>query len=202
MTFEFRKCGDTNGNIFEGLYEVQPKVFGDERGCFFESYSERDFFDAGLAARFVQDNQSSSAKGVLRGLHFQTRRPQAKLVRAVSGRVLDVAVDLRRGSRTFGKYFSVVLDSARQNQLYIPRGFAHGFFVLSEGAVFAYKCDDFYDPEGEGGLLWSDETLAIAWKSCADGIRPVLSDKDTRHPNFDGGADYFDMDGKWIGGQG
>ena len=148
--------------------------------------------------KFVQDNQSSSSKGVLRGLHFQTQHPQGKLVRAVSGKVFDVAVDLRKGSATFGKYYGVVLDSEKQNQFYIPEGFAHGFYVLSETAVFAYKCTDFYDPKGEGGLMWNDPTIGIDWKSVAPEIEPLLSEKDGKHPAFYVNGNYFDINGKWI----
>ena len=198
MAFEFKKCF-IDGAEIKGLYEIQPKVFSDARGYFFEVYSERDFFDAGLTMKFVQDNQSSSSKGVLRGLHFQTRHPQGKLVRAVSGRVYDVAVDLRNGSPTFGKYYGVVLDSEKQNQFYIPEGFAHGFYVLSDTAVFAYKCTDFYDPKGEGGLMWNDPTIGIDWKSVAPEIEPLLSEKDGKHPAFDLNGKYFDLSGKWIG---
>ena len=199
MPFDFKKCAAKDGTVIEGLYEIQPRVFGDARGYFFEVYSERDFFDAGLTMRFVQDNQSSSSRGVLRGLHFQTRHPQGKLVRAVQGRVYDVAVDLRNGSATFGNYYGVVLDSERQNQFYIPEGFAHGFCVLSDTAVFAYKCTDFYDPSGEGGLMWNDGAIGIDWASVAPGITPLLSEKDGRHPTFDMAAKYFDMSGKWLG---
>ena len=198
MAFEFKKCVSSDGKTFEGLYEIQPKVFGDARGYFFEVYSEKDFFEAGLKMKFVQDNQSSSSKGVLRGLHFQTKHPQGKLVRAVSGRVFDVAVDLRNNSSTFGKYYGVILDSEKQNQFYIPEGFAHGFYVLSETAVFAYKCTDFYDPKGEGGLMWNDPTIGIDWKSVAPEIEPLLSEKDGKHPAFDLNGDYFDINGKWI----
>ena len=192
MSFEFKKCP------IEGLYEIQPKVFGDSRGYFFEVYSERDFFEAGLTMKFVQDNQSSSSGGVLRGLHFQTLHPQGKLVRAVSGKVYDVAVDLRCGSPTFGKWHGVILDSEKQNQFYIPQGFAHGFYVLSETAVFAYKCTDFYHPEDEGGLMWNDPQIGVDWTSIAPGLTPKLSDKDTKHPAFDAGKKYFDIHGKWI----
>ena len=198
MAFEFKKCS-IDGAEIKGLYEIQPKVFGDARGYFFEVYSERDFFDAGLTMKFVQDNQSSSSKGVLRGLHFQTRHPQGKLVRAVSGRVYDVAVDLRNGSPTFGKYYGVVLDSEKQNQFYIPEGFAHGFYVLSDTAVFAYKCTDFYDPKGEGGLMWNDPTIGIDWKSVAPEIEPLLSEKDGKHKPFDLNGKYFDLNANWIG---
>ena len=171
MAFEFKTCS-VDGIVVPGLYEIQPKVFGDSRGYFFESYSERDFFAAGLKMTFVQDNQSLSTKGVLRGLHFQTEHPQGKLVRVVSGQVYDVAVDLRKDSPTFGKYYGVVLDGSVQNQFYIPQGFAHGFYVLSETAVFTYKCTDFYDPKGEGGLMWNDSTIGIDWNAVAPGLEP------------------------------
>lgn len=204
MPFEFKPCAADDGTAIEGLYEIQPKVFGDSRGYFFESYSERDFFAAGLNMRFVQDNQSFSTKGVLRGLHFQTRRPQGKLVRAVSGRVYDVAVDLRNGSASFGKHCGVVLDGEAQNQFYIPQGFAHGFYVLSETAVFAYKCTDFYDPEGEGGILWNDAALNIGWECAAreagcDASVPLVSKKDTLHPGFSFEKNYFSLSGIWQG---
>lgn len=197
MAFEFKTCS-VDGIVVPGLYEIQPKVFGDSRGYFFESYSERDFFAAGLKMTFVQDNQSLSTKGVLRGLHFQTQHPQGKLVRVVSGQVYDVAVDLRKDSPTFGKYYGVVLDGSVQNQFYIPQGFAHGFYVLSETAVFTYKCTDFYDPKGEGGLMWNDSTIGIDWNAVAPGLEPLLSEKDGKHPSFDLNADYFDMNGKWL----
>lgn len=196
--FEFKECS-VDGIVIDGLYEIQPKVFGDSRGYFFEVYSEKDFFEAGLTMRFVQDNESASTKGVLRGLHFQTQHPQGKLVRAVSGKVWDVAVDLRRGSPTFGKYYGMILDGQKHNQFYIPQGFAHGFYVLSETAVFAYKCTDFYDPKGEGGLMWNDPTLAIDWKAIAPDITPLLSEKDGKHPAFDKNGRYFDINGIWIG---
>lgn len=193
MPFEFKKCP------IEGLYEIQPKVFGDKRGYFFEVYSQKDFNAAGLDMVFVQDNQSASTAGVLRGLHFQKNHPQGKLVRAVEGRVYDVAVDLRKDSPTFGKYHGVILDSEMQNEFYIPKGFAHGFYVLSEHAVFAYKCTDFYHPEDEGGLMWNDTTIGIDWTSVAPGLKPLLSEKDTKHPVFTAERDYFDRDGKWLG---
>ena len=198
MPFSFNKCF-SGGVEIAGLFEIQPKVFGDPRGYFFEVYSEKDFFAAGLTMKFVQDNQSSSSKGVLRGLHFQTAHPQGKLVRAVSGRVYDVAVDLRCGSPTFGKYYGVVLDSEKQNQFYIPEGFAHGFYVLSDSAVFAYKCTDFYDPKGEGGLMWNDPEIGIDWKAVAPEVTPLLSEKDEKHPSFDRNGLYFDMNARWIG---
>lgn len=164
----------------EGLYEIQPKVFGDARGAFFESWSERDFADAGLGMRFVQDNQSRSVKGVLRGLHFQRKHPQGKLVRVVEGEVFDVAVDTRAGSPTYGKWHAVTLSGERSNMFYIPEGFAHGFLVLSETAIFTYKCTDFYHPEDEGGILWNDPTVGIDWPAL--GMEYVLSDKDRKLP--------------------
>lgn len=194
MAFEFVECP------IKGLYEIQPKVFGDARGYFFECYSERDFFAAGLTERFVQDNQSASSKGVLRGLHFQKRHPQGKLVRAIQGRVFDVAVDLRDQSPTFGKWHGVILDAEKQNQFYIPRGFAHGFFALSDTAVFGYKCTDFYHPEDEGGLMWNDPTIAVDWFGAAQGVEPLLSQKDKEHPAFDPAKKYFSADASsWLG---
>ena len=178
MAFEFKECG------MLGLYEIEPKVYEDGRGCFFESYNERDFCDAGITERFVQDNQSFSTKGVLRGLHFQKTCPQAKLVRAVQGRVFDVVVDLRKDSPTFGKWHGVILDANRRNQLYVPKGFAHGFLAL-EDAVFAYKCSDFYHPEDERGVIWNDSVIGIDWPKIAGGLNPTLSEKDKLHPSFD-----------------
>ena len=194
MAFEFKECD------IKGLYEIQPKVFGDARGYFFECYSERDFFAAGLKMRFVQDNQSSSSKGVLRGLHFQKRHPQGKLVRAIQGQVLDVAVDLRDQSPTFGKWHAVLLDAQKQNQFYIPQGFAHGFFVLSDTAVFGYKCTDFYHPEDEGGLMWNDPAIGVDWFGAAQGVEPLLSEKDKVHPSFSPTEKYFNSDASsWLG---
>ncbi len=198
MGFEFAECE------IKGLIEIQPKILGDARGYFFESYNERDFFAAGIRERFVQDNQSMSKKGVLRGLHFQKRFPQAKLVRALCGKSYDVAVDLRDKSPTFGKWHGVVLDSERQNQLYIPKGFAHGFFVLSERALFSYKCSDFYHPEDEGGIIWNDPTIGVDWLCAAEnfcpGVEPILSEKDKKLPSFDLRAKYFSADAlSWLG---
>lgn len=195
MSFEFKRCP------VEGLWEIQPKVFGDIRGYFAETYSERDFFNAGLTMRFVQDNQSASKGGVLRGLHWQTKHPQGKLVRALEGKVYDVAVDLRNGSKTFGKYYGVVLDSQKNNMFYIPEGFAHGFYVISDFAVFTYKCTDFYHPEDEAGLMWNDRTINIDWKSVCGDVEPILSEKDSMHPSFDSSCSYFSTDGIWIGGE-
>lgn len=195
MAFEFKKLE------IEGLWEIQPKIFGDSRGYFFESYSEKDFFDAGLSMRFVQDNQSRSSKYVLRGLHFQKNHPQGKLVRALEGKVFDVAVDIRLGSSTFGKHHGLVLDSEKQNMFYIPEGFAHGFCVLSDTATFAYKCTDFYHPEDEGGIMWNDSVIGIDWESVLPGIaeNALLSEKDKNHPAFSLDKKYFDMNAKWIG---
>lgn len=162
----------------DGVVIVEPKRYGDERGYFSETYREGDFCEAGLDYRFVQDNQSRSKKGVLRGLHFQRTHPQAKLVRVIEGEVFDVAVDLRAGSPTFGKWVGEVLTAERGNQLMIPRGFAHGFLVLSEYATFCYKCDEIYHPEDEGGILWNDPDVGIAWP--LDG-EPLLSEKDKLH---------------------
>lgn len=201
MPFTFEKCFTKDSMEFDGLYEIQPKIFGDSRGYFFESYSEKDFFEAGLTMKFVQDNQSRSSKNVLRGLHFQTKHPQGKLVRALEGKVYDVAVDLRYGSKTFGKYYGVILDAEKQNMFYIPEGFAHGFCVLTDTATFAYKCTDFYHPEGEGGLMWNDPVVGIDWESVLPGITENvnLSEKDTKHAPFSLEKKYFDLNGKWIG---
>ena len=198
MSFTFNQCS-IDGEPIAGLFEIVPKVFGDARGYFFESYSARDFAAAGIDARFVQDNQSRSTKGVLRGLHFQTKHPQGKLVRVISGSVYDVAVDLRNDSPTFGTYCGVVLDGEKQNQFYIPKGFAHGFYVLSDDAVFAYKCTDFYDPSGEGGIMWNDAAIGIDWERAAPGVTPLLSEKDKKHPSFDKNTRYFSKDGIWLG---
>ncbi|MDR1106423.1 MAG: dTDP-4-dehydrorhamnose 3,5-epimerase [Treponema sp.] len=176
MPFDFKPCP------IEGLYEIQPKVFGDERGYFFEAWSERDFAASGLEQHFVQDNQSRSIRGVLRGLHFQKTHPQGKLVRAISGEVFDVALDIRPGSSSRGKWHAVVLSGEKQNQFWIPGGFAHGFLVLSEFAVFAYKCTDFYHPEDEGGILWNDPEIGITWPDL--GMDYLLSAKDKKLPCY------------------
>ncbi|MGN0729062.1 dTDP-4-dehydrorhamnose 3,5-epimerase [Treponema sp.] len=197
--FEFKKCFSADGAEFPGLYEILPKVFGDSRGYFLETYSERDFFDAGLKMKFVQDNQSASSRGVLRGLHFQKKHPQGKLVRALHGKVYDVAVDLRKESPAFGKYYGILLDSEKHNQFYIPEGFAHGFYVVSDAAVFAYKCTDFYHPEDEGGLMWNDSSIGIDWNAAGAVDCPILSEKDKNHPAFSFASDYFNIDGKWTG---
>ena len=148
----------------EGLYVIEPTVHGDERGYFMETYNQNDMREAGLDMVFVQDNQSMSRKGVLRGLHFQKQYPQGKLVRVIRGRVFDVAVDLRRNSKTFGRWFGVELTEENKKQFLIPRGFAHGFLVLSDTAEFCYKCDDFYHPNDEGGMAWNDPEIGVAWQ--------------------------------------
>jgi len=163
-----------------GVMILQPRIFGDERGYFFESFSQRDFEKQVCKTVFVQDNESSSCYGVLRGLHFQKPpHAQSKLVRVVRGRVLDVAVDIRKGSPTFGRHVAVELSGENKRQFFIPRGFAHGFAVLSEEAVFQYKCDNFYAPESEGALAWDDPDLGIAWRLPAEKV--ILSEKDRHH---------------------
>ena len=154
---------EADGVEIEGLKVITPSVFGDDRGYFMETYNYNDFAAAGIDCTFVQDNQSSSKKGVLRGLHFQINYPQDKLVRVVSGEVFDVAVDLREGSKTFGKWFGVRLSAENKKQFFIPKNFAHGFIVLSDHAEFCYKCTDFYHPNDEGGLLWSDPEIGVEW---------------------------------------
>lgn len=167
----------------EGIYIVEPTVFGDDRGYFMETYNEEDFRAAGLDVKFVQDNQSMSTKGVLRGLHFQINYPQGKLIRVISGRVYDVGVDLRKESPTFGQYHGEILSAENKKQLYIPEGFAHGFVVLSDEAEFCYKCTDFYHPNDEGGIIWNDSTLNIAWPlDYIDEIK--LSEKDANQKTF------------------
>jgi len=165
-----------------GLYEIQPKVFGDHRGYFFEAWSERDFTAAGLTMRFVQDNQSKSSKGVLRGLHYQKTMPQGKLVRVVAGEVFDVAVDIRRNSPTFGKWAGEILSADNKRQLWVPPGLAHGFLVLSETAEFLYKTTDYYAPEFERCIAWNDPDLAIVWPTPQGG--PQLSAKDAAGVTF------------------
>lgn len=161
----------------KGLKVITPTVFGDSRGYFMEVYNKQDFDAAGIDRVFVQDNQSASKKGVLRGLHFQIEHPQAKLVRVVRGEVYDVAVDLREGSETFGKYHGVLLSEENKKQFYIPEGFAHGFMVLSDYAEFAYKCTDFYHPGDEGGIIYNDPAIGIDWPILKD-VELIMSDKD------------------------
>lgn len=191
---------EKNVGGIEGLCVITPAVHGDSRGYFMETYSQRDMEEAGLSVRFVQDNQSMSVKGVLRGLHFQKQYPQTKLVRVIRGEVFDVAVDLRAGSETYGKWFGLVLSAENKKQFLIPRGFAHGFLVLSDEAEFCYKCDDFYHPNDEGGLAWNDPAIGIRWPqvkgtypgsadaqgyTLADGTALNLSEKDRRWPGLE-----------------
>lgn len=165
----------------KGVYVIDVKTYGDHRGYFMETYKEEDFKAAGLDYYFVQDNQSSSRKGVLRGLHFQKTHPQAKLVRVLKGEVFDVAVDLRKGSETYGQWVGVLLSEDNHRQFMIPRGFAHGFVVVSDHAEFAYKCDDIYHPEDEGGILWNDPYVGVEWPEVGE---IILSDKDQKNPTL------------------
>lgn len=165
----------------KGVYIIDVKTYGDHRGYFMETYKEEDFIEAGLDYRFVQDNQSSSRQGVLRGLHFQKAYPQAKLVRVIKGEVFDVAVDLRKGSETYGQWVGVLLSEENHRQFMIPRGFAHGFVVVSEYAEFAYKCDEKYHPEDEGGLLWNDPGIGVEWPEVGE---IILSEKDKKNPTL------------------
>ena len=163
----------------EGLYVIEPTVFKDERGYFVETYNQNDMKEAGLDMVFVQDNQSMSTRGVLRGLHFQKEFPQGKLVRVVRGKVFDVAVDLRSDSKTYGKWFGVELSAENMKQFYIPEGFAHGFLVLSDEAEFCYKCTDFYHPGDEGGLAWNDPEIGVEWP-LEEGVDLIISEKDQK----------------------
>ena len=165
----------------EGLCVIEPTVHGDSRGYFMETYNQRDMAEAGLSMAFVQDNQSLSTRGVLRGLHYQKQYPQGKLVRVITGEVFDVAVDLRRGSATYGKWHGEILSAENKKQLYIPEGFAHGFYVLSETAEFCYKVTDFYHPNDEGGIRWNDPDIGVEWP-LLEGIPVLLSEKDQVQP--------------------
>ena len=171
---------------------ITPQIFGDSRGYFLETYKDKDFEAAGICGPFVQDNESASSRGVLRGLHFQKSHTQGKLVRVTSGRVLDVAVDVRPGSPTFGKYVSVELDAESKRMFWIPKGFAHGFLVLSDQATFTYKCTDVYDPTSEGGIPWNDPTIAVDWPKLD--IPYKTSEKDGKHLAF------TDQDFSWAAG--
>ncbi|HPA87791.1 MAG TPA: dTDP-4-dehydrorhamnose 3,5-epimerase [Bacteroidales bacterium] len=168
---------------FDGLYILQPRIFTDSRGYFFESYKLETFLKAGIPFHPVQDNESKSAKGVIRGLHYQLEPfAQTKLIRVVVGKIFDVAVDIRQHSKTYGRWFGIELDSENKTQFFIPKGFAHGFSVLSEVAVIQYKCDNLYSPQSERGISISDPYLGIDWK--LGEIEPTISDKDLRHPGF------------------
>ncbi len=190
---------EKNAGGIEGLCVITPAVHGDNRGYFMETYSQRDMEEAGIDVVFVQDNQSCSTKGVLRGLHFQKQFPQTKLVRAIKGRVFDVAVDLRAESKTYGKWYGVELTEENKKQFLIPKGFAHGFLVLTDVAEFCYKCDDFYHPNDEGGMAWNDPEIGIEWPELVgkyygtasaegytleDGTKLNLSDKDQKWLGF------------------
>jgi len=176
----------------EGLYVVKPTVFGDNRGFFMESWNKKEFEEIDLDMEFVQDNHSRSRKGVLRGLHFQTLHPQGKLVRVVKGSVYDVAVDLRKGSSTFGKYYGAILSEENKLMFYISEGFAHGFLVLSDEVDFLYKATDYYYPQYEAGIVWNDEDININWPFEEYGIvEPILSEKDKKLPTF---REYFGIE--------
>ena len=168
----------------EGLKVITPTVFGDERGYFVETYNYNDYAAAGVDVTFVQDNQSASKRGVLRGLHFQINYPQDKLVRVIKGEVFDVAVDLRKGSPTCGKWHGVILSEENKKQFFVPKGFAHGFLVLSEYAEFCYKVTDFYHPGDEDGLMYNDPALGVEWP-IPEGMELILSEKDTKHESFE-----------------
>lgn len=174
-----------------GVVIIEPKLFGDERGYFMETWSQKDFNEQVRPIKFVQDNESKSCYGVLRGLHFQKGKDaQSKLVRVLKGRVLDVAVDIRKGSPTFGEHVMVELTGENHRQFFIPRGFAHGFVVLSEEAVFQYKCDNFYAPQSEGAIMWNDPALNIDWRIPSEDI--ILSVKDKSHPLLENCPELFD----------
>lgn len=175
----------------EDVVIIEPDVFGDARGYFFESYSQKKFDEQVRPVKFVQDNESKSKYGVLRGLHYQKGKDaQSKLVRVVKGRVLDVAVDIRKGSPTFGKYVAVELTEDNHRQLFVPRGFAHGFSVLSEEVIFQYKCDNLYAPQSEGAIAWNDPDIDIDWQLPAEDV--LLSAKDAAHPQLKDATDLFD----------
>lgn len=172
-----------NKTKIDGVYIIEPKIFGDRRGYFMETYNKKQFLEAGLNMTFVQDNESKSIKGVLRGLHFQRKHSQGKLVRVTKGEVFDVAVDLRTGSPTYRQWEGVILSEENKKQFYIPEGFAHGFLVLSDEAVFNYKCTELYASEYDGGVMWNDSDINIKWP--LDGIENIiLSEKDKVHPNL------------------
>ena len=188
MAFEFQKTK------ISGVVIIQPKVYGDNRGYFCETFKAPDFEAAGLPVNFVQDNESSSIKGVLRGLHFQKNHTQGKLVRVTHGEVFDVAVDVRPGSETFGQWVGVTLSSEKKNMLYIPEGFAHGFLVLSDTAEFVYKCTDVYDPTSEGGVPWNDPTINVDWPKLD--VPYKTSEKDEKHEPF--ATQDFSWAEKWL----
>lgn len=192
MNFLFEK------SYIDGLIVSEPKVFKDNRGYFLETYSQKYFFESEINEKFVQDNMSKSVKGVVRGLHFQKNNCQAKLVTVISGEVYDIAVDLRNDSKTFGKYFGILLNEENKKQFFIPKGFAHGFAVLSDIAIFSYKCSDYYHPKEESGIIYNDKNIAINWNDYFSGDF-IVSDKDLALPNFDYNKKYFSLTGEWIG---
>ncbi len=177
-----------------GVIVIQPQLFGDSRGYFMETYKKADFAAIGINKEFVQDNESASTKGVLRGLHFQKEHTQGKLVRVIRGEVYDVAVDIRPGSATFGKWVGLTLSSEKKNMLYIPEGFAHGFLVMSDIAEFIYKCTDVYDPVSEGGIPWNDPSIAVEWPELD--IPYIMSEKDGKHESF--ASQDFSWASKWL----
>ena len=188
MAFTFEE------QAIKGVFLITPHVIGDSRGYFVETFKAPDFSAHGIPAEYVQDNESCSSKGVLRGLHFQKTHTQGKLVRVTSGKVYDVAVDVRPGSETFGKWVGIELDSEKKQMLYIPPGFAHGFLVISDSATFIYKCTDVYDPSGEGGIPWNDPTIAIDWPKLD--CKYKTSEKDGKHPGFT--DQCFEWAEKWL----
>ena len=188
---------EKNAGGIEGLCVITPAVHGDSRGYFMESYSQRDMEEAGLFYNFVQDNQSSSVKGVLRGLHFQKQYPQTKLVRVIKGSVFDVAVDLRSGSKTFGKYFGIELTEDNKKQFLISKGFAHGFLVLSDVAEFCYKCDDFYHANDEGGMAWNDPEIGIVWPGLEGEYKGTASAEG--YTVYGVSLNLSEKDQKWLG---
>lgn len=189
---------EKNVGEMEGLCVITPTVHGDERGYFMETYNESDMKEAGLDLVFVQDNQSSSSKGVLRGLHYQKNYPQGKLVRVIRGSVFDVAVDLRKGSKTFGKWYGIILSEENKKQFYIPKGFAHGYLVLSEWAEFCYKCTDFYHPGDDGGLTWNDPDIGIEWPDVV-GTYPGNGDSSGYHMSDGTPLNINERDENWPG---
>ena len=170
-----------------GVVVIEPRVFTDKRGFFLETFHNKRYAEHGIKKAFVQDNHSHSSRGILRGLHYQLNQPQGKLIYVVKGEIFDVAVDIRRGSPTFGKWFGGILSSYNKKQIYIPEGFAHGFYVLSDTADVIYKCTDFYNPDDEFGILWSDPTIGIAWPVAS----PILSSKDSQYPKLNEIAEDF-----------
>lgn len=192
MNFMFEKLE------IEGLVIAEPKIFEDSRGYFLETYSEKYFYESGINEKFVQDNMSKSIKGVIRGLHFQKKYCQAKLVTVIYGEVYDIAVDLRNDSKTFGKYFGVLLNEENKKQFFIPKGFAHGFAVLSDTVIFSYKCSDYYHPEEENGIIYNDKNIAINWGNYISNDF-IVSDKDLSLSDFDYNKKYFSLTGEWIG---